>query len=234
MFCMYCGTQLPDEANFCVSCGRSQDRSGGQGMVRCNTNQEIVSPKRKVLTATGMVVEQEQYIDENGYIQVRSLIPGLQEKLSQEDGIIHRNNNIKRKRPEGDRNFTKFLEVPLPFQGLKILSAVILVMLSALSAYHAISAGALTTLTTAGAVGSEVVELVIPVLWCVAAAIGAFVKFNKPATAVAGVFLMLAAGLSITTAADIRLAPLYAIISGIFAVVYMISAAGGIQVDLDR
>ena len=145
------------------------------------------------------------------------------------DGVEHRNRD--KIRPTRDKQFSKFLEQPLPFRPMKVALGVILILLAIFASINAIHFGALQVIREDGASGKSVAGFVIAALWVITAVIGFAVKFNKGMTMIAGVLMFVAAGVAMTTTEEVPYGLLYAIFSVGVAIVFLISGAGGVSMD---
>lgn len=145
------------------------------------------------------------------------------------DGMRHR--NAGKARPVKDKNFTKFLEEPLPMRPVKLILSIVLVAISVFSAYNAFKAGALDIIRTEGATGQSIAGFILAAVWLIAAVIGFTVKYKKGATLAAGVLLLFTTGIAYTTQENIKYGMYYAVFSFLASIIFLISGAGGVSMD---
>ena len=142
-----------------------------------------------------------------------------------DDGLRHRNKNAVR--PMRDKNFTKFLEQPLPLRAVKIAFSVLLLMASALAVYTAMHDGVLQNIRNKNMTGHAFAGVYLAIVWVLSAIIGFFVKYNKGLTIVGGLFLLLAACLAVTTKDAVPYGLYYALLSNCGAIIFLVSGVGG-------
>ena len=186
------------------------------------------------------MVQQRDYVDENGVVRTDIQFDGKlgeearrQERLINDPPIKHRNAGGQAKRMPKDKNFSKFLEQPLPFRPFKFILGIVLLAMAAFAAYNAVQDGALMILKIPEAVGKEVAGFPLAIFWAISGFIGITVKFKKGPTSCAGIMSLLAAAVAFTTRDGVKYGEYYAILSLLSAIIFLISGAGGIHVDLD-
>ena len=151
------------------------------------------------------------------------------QRWSANDGIKHR--NAGKVRPTKDKNFTKFLEEPLPMRPVKIIIGIILCMLSVFAVFNAIKGGALEIVRDPSRTGMEIAGFVLAATWLVVALIGFIAKYHKGATIMGGVLLLFATGIAFTTKESVPYGMYYALFSFLSSVIFLISGSGGVNLN---
>ena len=149
------------------------------------------------------------------------------QRWSANDGIKHR--NAGKVRPTKDKNFSKFLEEPLPMRPVKIIIGIILCLLSVFAVFNAIKGGAFEIIRDTSRMGMEIAGFVLAATWLVVALIGFIAKYHKGATIMGGVLLLFATGIAFTTKESVPYGMYYALFSFLSSVIFLISGAGGVN-----
>lgn len=133
--------------------------------------------------------------------------------------------------PDADPNFTKFVDAPdepLPFYALKIIAGIALILGGGFLLLQSIQLGTFRLL----ALHAKDNIRGLPVL--IAGISGFFSKFKKGAAALSGCMLLFAAGLGFSFMKDYRILMVTAIVSVLLSIIYLISAAGGVNINLNE
>ena len=234
MFCPQCGTKAVENAAFCISCGAPLVHPNAPGAQQ---------PAQQVPPAQPQPVVPEGYmlVPCQPTAQPSTSIPQSQPQTTQlvPRKVYHQREDLVTMREQvPDREFSKFVDAPdkpLPFWAAKIIMSVAMLLATGWSAFQAHQLGAFELLAkgiTQNVPGS--LFLTLAFLWIVSAVAMLCSKFSKGAAGISGVCLLFAAGLSFMEIGN-QEAPLLmlGIVNTICAVVMLISAAGGVSINLD-
>lgn len=224
MFCPRCGQQLPDNAAFCFQCGQAMT----------GVNNALGGGPQPQYPQQGP--PQAPY----GYYQVpyQPLYPMAQPAQQQPvQATPPAQKQQPKKEQVPDPTFSKFIDKPdppLPFRIPKIILGFIAIMAAVFLLLNCKDMG--TFRLIAGHAKDNIPGmslLVVAVLLIVAGVTAMGSKMSKGAAGVSAVCYFFAAGVCFTKADDFQYFTIYAITSIIFALVSLISAAGGVNIHLN-
>ena len=140
--------------------------------------------------------------------------------------------------PDADPNFTKFVDAPdepLPFYALKIIAGIALILGDGFLLLQSIQLGTFRLLALHAKDNIRGLPVLIAgIVWLIAGISGFFSKFKKGAAALSGCMLLFAAGLGFSFMKDYRILMVTAIVSALLSIIYLISAAGGVNINLNE
>lgn len=224
MFCPRCGQQLPDNAAFCFQCGQAMT----------GVNNALGGGPQPQYPQQGQ--PQAPY----GYYQMPypPMYPMAQPAQQQPvPATPPAPKPQPKKEPVPDPTFSKFIDKPdppLPFRIPKIILGFIAIMAAIFLLLNCKDMG--TFRLIAGHAKDNIPGmslLVVAVLLIVAGVTAMGSKMSKGAAGVSAVCYFFAAGVCFTKADDFQYFTIYAITSIVFALVSLISAAGGVNIHLD-
>lgn len=250
MFCPKCGQSLPDDAAFCFRCGQPMQQVSdalGQGVPQTQ-NQQAQMPK-----AQNPYMAQNQQQPPTGYPPVgnrmssgpmttpwgstsvwQQPMPKQQPNPAppQVEELSEQNRNLV-----PDHNFSKFIDQPdppLPFHIPKVIIGIITLLSAGFLILQCQLLGTFRLImghATDNIRGMSL--LVVAILLTVAGITSIASKMSRGAAGTSAVCYFLAAGFSFIRLDDFKFFMFYAIAAIIFALVNLISAAGGVNVRLD-
>lgn len=224
MFCPRCGQQLPDNAAFCFQCGQAMT----------GVNNALGGGPQPQYPQQGQ--PQAPY----GYYQMPypPMYPMAQPAQQQPVPATPPAPKPQPKKEQvPDPTFSKFIDKPdppLPFRIPKIILGFIAIMAAIFLLLNCKDMG--TFRLIAGHAKDNIPGmslLVVAILLIVAGVTAMGSKMSKGAAGVSAVCYFFAAGVCFTQADDFRYFTIYAITSIIFALVSLISAAGGVNIHMD-
>ena len=231
MFCPRCGQQLPDNAAFCFQCGQAM--SGVNNALGGGPPPQY-PPQGQIPQSAGQGQPQAPY----GYYQMpyQPLYPmGQQPQQAAPVPTAPKQQSKKEQVP--DPTFSKFIDKPdppLPFRIPKIILGFIAIMAAVFLLLNCKDMG--TFRLIAGHAKDNIPGmslLFVAILLIVAGLTAMGSKMSKGAAGISAVCYFFAAGVCFTKVDDFKYFTIYAITSIIFALVSLISAAGGVNIHLD-
>lgn len=250
MFCPKCGQSLPDDAAFCFRCGQPMQQVSdalGQGVPQTQ-NQQAQMPK-----AQNPYVAQNQQQPPTGYPPVgnrmssgpmttpwgstsvwQQPMPKQQPNPAppQVEELSEQNRNLV-----PDHNFSKFIDQPdppLPFHIPKVIIGIITLLSAGFLILQCQLLGTFRLImghATDNIRGMSL--LIVAILLAVAGITSIASKMSRGAAGTSAICYFLGAGFSFIRLDDFKFFMFYAIAAIIFALVNLISAAGGVNVRLD-
>ena len=250
MFCPKCGQSLPDDAAFCFRCGQPMQQVSdalGQGVPQTQ-NQQAQMPK-----AQNPYVAQNQQQPPTGYPPVgnrmssgpmttpwgstsvwQQPMPKQQPNPAppQVEELSEQNRNLV-----PDHNFSKFIDQPdppLPFHIPKVIIGIITLLSAGFLILQCQLLGTFRLImghATDNIRGMSL--LIVAILLAVAGITSIASKMSRGAAGTSAICYFLGAGFSFIRLDDFKFFMFYAIAAVIFALVNLISAAGGVNVRLD-
>lgn len=238
MFCPRCGQQMPDGSQFCLRCG--QPLGAVQQAIGPPGSQQGMPPQGwpGYPTRTGQG---------NGYQPGWGQVPGYGQNLVPPQRTQARQEmpaQAPKPKPKQeqktlvpDPTFSKFVEAPdppLPFHVPKIIFGVISILAAGLLMWECNSMG--TFRLIAGHAKDNIPGLsllAVAIILIVAGVLSAVSKMSKGAAGAAAVLYFFACGFAITNNDEYEYFLVYAICAAIFAIVDLVSAAGGVNIHLD-
>ena len=250
MFCPKCGQSLPDDAAFCFRCGQPMQQVSdalGQGVPQTQ-NQQAQMPK-----AQNPYVAQNQQQPPTGYPPVgnrmssgpmttpwgstsvwQQPMPKQQPNPAppQVEELSEQNRNLV-----PDHNFSKFIDQPdppLPFHIPKVIIGIITLLSAGFLILQCQLLGRFRLImghATDNIRGMSL--LIVAILLAVAGITSIASKMSRGAAGTSAICYFLGAGFSFIRLDDFKFFMFYAIAAIIFALVNLISAAGGVNVRLD-
>lgn len=238
MFCPRCGQQMPDGSHFCLRCG--QPLSAVQRAIGPPGSQQGMPPQGWAGYPPAMVPPTGYppgWGQAPGYGQ--NLVPPQRGQYQQPMPAQPANTKPKKEKEPvvPDPTFSKFVEEPdppLPFRIPKIIFGVISILAAGLLLWECNGMG--TFRLIAGHARDNIPGLsllAVAVILIVAGICSAASKMSKGAAGTAAVLYFFACGFAITNNDEYEYYLLYAICAAIFAVVDLVSAAGGVNIHLD-
>lgn len=241
MFCPKCGTQVPDNAAFCVNCG--SPLSSVNAPQRPSQTQPYMPPPGYMLVPTnqpnGWQQQQGGYPPNQwqGWQQPNALPvqqPAPQAPLPKAEEPKQKKEQVP------DPTFTKFVDAPdppLPFWGLKIAMGVISLAGTGWALFRAYKIGTIGLLM--GGMFENVPGipfLTLAFIWLVSGICTALSKFSRGAAGTGGVCYLIAAGMAFIARNTYPDDPLLilTLVSILFGLIVLISAAGGVNLDFDE
>ena len=250
MFCPKCGQSLPDDAAFCFRCGQPMQQVSdalGQGVPQTQ-NQQAQMPK-----AQNPYMAQNQQQPPTGYPPVgnrmssgpmttpwgstsvwQQPMPKQQPNPAppQVEELSEQNRNLVQ-----DHNFSKFIDQPdppLPFHIPKVIIGIITLLSAGFLILQCQLLGTFRLImghATDNIRGMSL--LIVAILLAVAGITSIASKMSRGAAGTSAICYFLGAGFSFIRLDDFKFFMFYAIAAIIFALVNLISAAGGVNVRLD-
>lgn len=223
MFCPKCGCPLPDATAFCISCG-------------CDINEwrNYQTPTKlgtSMSQSTGSSPYTEMSPPSWGYpVQpaVASQLPQpVQERVPAPTGRVQ----------VPDENFTKFVDAPdppLPFRVPKVILGLVSFVAAGILFYQCCQLGTFRLLAGHAKDNIPGISLLaVATLLIVAGLCGILSKMSKGAAGTGAVCYFFAAGIAFTRLHDFHYFMVYGVCAMIFAVIFLVSAAGGVHISLD-
>lgn len=214
MFCPRCGQKIPEDSAFCFRCGYNTNE------LRGITQQPQARQGNQMIP---LVSNQAQY--PAPYFG------------NQSNGNHPAEDRYTQQQP--DSEFSRFIdgpERPLAFYVPKLIASVMscigsvyLVFISyKMEVFHMIATHVKDPIP-------GIALLVIAALWVIGAICGFASKKKKGPASCGGICYLFAAGMAFlgTNNLNFRLLPIVIVLSVLFGIIFLISAAGGINIDLD-
>ena len=258
MFCPRCGLQQPDGSAFCQRCGLSfqaynqaqnpngQPTQNGQYLPGFGSDLNYFPPQQGGPPYGYWGQPQQQWPGAVPPRNVPQVGPGGH---LYKDGVPLDEKQVRamygqppdtaaKEAPDADPNFTKFVDAPdepLPFYALKIIAGIALILGGGFLLLQSIQLGTFRLLALHAKDNIRGLPVLIAgIVWLIAGISGFFSKFKKGAAALSGCMLLFAAGLGFSFMKDYRILMITAIVSVLLSIIYLISAAGGVNINLNE
>lgn len=209
MFCPQCGSKSADEDLFCSTCGRKLKKESPSPIVR---EPVPIEPKRQ---------------------------PSLLQDEPPKKKHLQRESVLGQREQVPDSSFSKFVDAPdppLPFWRMKVLLAICSLAMAGWMAYIAYEMG--TWQLLASGIRENVPGIpfiMLTLMWVVSAVSLLCSKMSKNAVCVSGICQLFSAGTAVMEVDNYPDDPmlLFAVASGACALIALVSAAGGININFD-
>lgn len=234
MFCPRCGQQLPDNASFCFQCGQAMsgvNNALGGGDAQGNVQNQ---PQGQPPTQRGpnSIPAQTPWgsIYQNGvlYQPVYPIPQPAQPPAAPQQ---------PKKEQVPDPTFSKFIDKPdppLPFRIPKIILGFVAIMAGVYLLLNCNDMGTFRLIAGHAKDNIPGMSLLLVACLLIVAALAAMgSKKSKGAAGFSAVCYFFAAGVCLTRPDDFRYFTIYGITCMVFALVSLISAAGGVNIHLD-
>ena len=254
-FCPRCGLQVDPQMVFCPRCGLqlySGSQYSGGGYQFPQIPQQTQPPpggwgQQRLPPRTIEEKRMAQAYPDRKYPQLQQTItPADEQRMRQErkDRLAQQKANAQRPpahaaTPEDpDPEFSKFVDAPqppLPFFIGKILMGILSLLGAGLLLFKCYKLETFMWLATHARENIPGVPLLAFAVFLILAALTCFLsKHNRTIAGVGGVLFFLAAGFGYVYHGDYSFLLGFSVISGVFGIIMLISAAGGVQVNLDE
>lgn len=261
MFCPRCGQTLPNGAAFCITCGQPlaeiNSKLRPHGMYHPPTALPPVLPVQPQYPQPGVVPPQQPGWPPSQmvYLQQVPIVPpiqppaSLQHKTAQpavDAGPIVPTPPKKKTKVEEqpkklqvpDPTFSKFIDAPdppLPFRWAKVIfgllsiagSAYLLLLCNEMRTFYLITHHAKDNIP-------GISLLLVAFVLIVASLCGIFSKLSRGAAGTGAMLYFIASGVAFACRDDFEYFTLYAVTCIVIAIVLLISAAGGVHIELDE
>ena len=248
MFCPQCGTKVPDNAAFCGNCGsplinykapRMQNHDSAHTSPGTSPSGTLppgsLPPSGYVLIPKQQLERmQRRNVVEQAWMQPPQM-PPVQQPQTQPKKIVERSRNEQ----VPDPTFAKFIdapEAPLPFWVAKVMIAIATFATTGWCIWKAWEVGTIRLLTSGVFENVPGIPyLILALTWLVSAICACCSRYSRGAASTSGIFFFFAVGIALTMKQNCPGAPMnmFAILSFGFALIMLISSAGGIHVNLD-
>ena len=207
MFCPQCGKQTADDALFCSACGKKLRDESLSPIVRTDTESRRQSPSQ--------------------------LEEPPKKKTLQRDSVLGQREQVP------DSSFSKFVDAPdppLPFWRIKVLLAICSFAMAGWLAFTAYQIGTWQLLFAGIRENVPGVPFImLTLMWLVSAVSLLGSKWSRNAVSVCGICQIFSAGIAIMESNNYPDNPmlLYAVASAACAMIALVSAAGGVNLNFD-
>lgn len=246
MFCPKCGQSLPDDAAFCIRCGlpmhqissaleqrchQTQTTPQGQTMPNGPMQQPQTNPPQNVRMTGPMTTPWGSTSVWNQQTQV-PVQPTSPTQFANTNAVEEPNRKLV-----PDHTFSKFVDrpdPPLPFYIPKVIMGIVTVLAAVFLLFQCYLMGTFRLImghATDNIRGMSL--LIVAGLLVIAGLTTIGSKKSKGAAGTGAVCYFLAAGFAFVRLTDCQYFIFYAAVSIIFAMINLISAAGGVNIDLD-
>lgn len=262
MFCPRCGLPLPDGSSFCPRCGlpfqnynqaqnpNGQPPQGGQYLPGWGPDPNYYPPQQNLPPygywgqgqgpnpqwPGAMPPRQIPQVGPGGHVYKDGVPLDERETRSaweQPDTPV----NTPPPAQDADPNFTKFVDAPdepLPFYALKMIAGIVLIIGGGFLLYQSAQLGTFRLLALHAKDNIRGFPVMLAgIAWLVAGIAGFFSKFKKGAAGLAGCMLLFAAGIGFSFMKEYEMLMIAAIVSALLSIIYLISAAGGVNINLN-
>lgn len=260
MFCPKCGQSLPDDAAFCIRCGlpmhqissaleqryhQTQTTSQGQALPNDPMQQPQTNPPQNVrmtgpmTTPWGSTSVWNQQTEVPAQPTSPTQFEGEPSPSASSQTQFANTNAVEEpnRKLVPDHTFSKFVDrpdPPLPFYIPKVIMGIVTVLAAAFLLFQCYLMGTFRLImghATDNIRGMSL--LIVAGLLVIAGLTTIGSKKSKGAAGTGAVCYFLAAGFAFVRLTDCQYFIFYAAVSIIFAMVNLISAAGGVNIDLD-